>query len=155
MTKMPNGDPTRTLARGHGYVLIVTGFAGVFMLTTGVWALFAPRSFADFVDFPYDEHFEHDIGAFLIGSGITLVLALRLRDALTVALAGFLIGNTVHAVNHAIDLDVGGSTIDWIGLATLSLVTAVALGLRLAQSRHAGCRPDQRRPLASESSAHT
>jgi hypothetical protein len=29
------------------------------------------------------------------------------RDGLALALAGFLVANTTHAVNHAVDLDLG------------------------------------------------
>jgi hypothetical protein len=34
---------------GHGYVVVVTALTGIVMLATGLWALLAPRSFADFV----------------------------------------------------------------------------------------------------------
>jgi PPOX class probable F420-dependent enzyme len=112
-------------------VAIVLGAA--LMLVAGVWALLAPASFADAVKFPEHEHFVHDVGAFQIGFGLTLVLALIWRDPLAVVLAGFLVGNTTHAVNHGIDLDQGGRDSDpWL-LAALSIVTGVALVLRLRQ----------------------
>ena len=63
---------------------------GATMLGLGLWALFWPVSFAAWVDFPpYNEHLLHDVGAFQIGIGVTLLLAAVVRDALTVALAGF------------------------------------------------------------------
>jgi hypothetical protein len=48
-------------------------------------------------------------------------------------LAGFLVANTTHAVNHAADLALGGRSGDAWGLAALSLLTAVALVVRLGQ----------------------
>jgi len=48
-------------------------------------------------------------------------------------LAGFLVANTTHAVNHAVDLDLGGHSGDRWGLAALSLLTAVALVVRQGQ----------------------
>jgi len=44
---------------------------GLFMLVLGIWAFFAPASFADFVAFPYNRHLLHDVGAFQIGIGTT------------------------------------------------------------------------------------
>ena len=120
-------------ARGQGYVTAVTAVAGAFMVAAGVWGLVAPGSFTEFVDFPPHEHFVHDAGAFQLGIGATLLLALAWRDGLALALAGFLVANTVHAANHLIDLDLGGHAWDAPGLAALSLVAGVALALRLRQ----------------------
>jgi hypothetical protein len=101
------------------------------MLAAGVWAGAAPRSFARLVDFPYHQHFLHDLGAFQLGLGATLLLALAWRDAPTVALTGFLIANTLHAVSHAIDLDLGGRASDPYAIGALSLLAAAALVLRV------------------------
>src|SRR4029450_12767039 len=46
---------------------------------------------------------------------------------------GFLVANTTHAVNHAVDLDLGGHPWDAWGLAAGSLLTVVALIVRLRQ----------------------
>jgi PPOX class probable F420-dependent enzyme len=113
------------------YVVAVTLLAGLGTATTGVWSLTAPGSFAKLVDFPYHEHFLHDLGAFQLGIAAALLLALIWSDALATALAGFLLANTVHAVNHAIDLHLGGHAWDVWALAVLSLAAALALGLRL------------------------
>jgi PPOX class probable F420-dependent enzyme len=57
-------------------------------------------------------------------------------DRATVALAAFLVGNTIHAVNHALDLDHGGRASDpWL-LAVLSLAAAGAFVLRYRQLGH-------------------
>jgi PPOX class probable F420-dependent enzyme len=122
-------DPERR--PGDGVVPLVTLLAGLFTVAAGVWALAAPRSFAGFVDFPPSRHFVHDAGAFQLGIGVTLLLALAWRDGPALALAGFLTANTVHAANHAADLALGGHAWDAWALLALSGVTAVALGLRL------------------------
>jgi PPOX class probable F420-dependent enzyme len=115
------------------FVRGITLLLAAFMLVAGVWALLWPSSFADFAEFPEHEHFLHDLGAFQIAIGVVLVLALLWRDALAVALTGFLVGNTIHAVNHAVDLDLGGRDADpWL-LAALSILTLVALVRRLRQ----------------------
>jgi PPOX class probable F420-dependent enzyme len=119
--------------RGRGLVTTVAALAGAFMLVTGVWALAWPGSFADFADFPGGRHFVHDAGAFQLGIGAGLLLSLCWRDGLAVALAGFLVANTAHAVNHAVDLDLGGHGWDPWALAALSLLTLAALWLRLDQ----------------------
>jgi len=119
--------------RGRGLVWTVILLLGLLTVAAGVWSLVAPRSFADFVRFPFHEHFLHDVGAFQVGTGVTLLLALAWRDGPALALAGFLAGNTIHAVNHAVDLDLGGRVSDpWL-LAAASLLTLVALVIRLRQ----------------------
>lgn len=125
---MTTGSGTTTADR---YVTVVIAMAGIFTLLAGVWALLDPTSFADAVDFPAHEHFVHDLGAFQIGIGLTLLLALIWRDPPAVVLAGFVVANTIHAVNHAVDLDLGGHDSDpWL-LAALSLAAGAALVLRL------------------------
>jgi PPOX class probable F420-dependent enzyme len=119
--------------QGRGLVTTVTALAGAFMLAAGVWGLVSPSSFADFANFSAGLHFVHDAGAFQLGIGAVLLLSLCWRDGLAVALAGFLVSNTAHAVNHAVDLDLGGHGWDPWALAALSLLTVVALGVRLRQ----------------------
>lgn len=125
----------RAQKRGHSYLLAATAVSGIVMVAAGLWALAAPRSFAAIANFPpYNEHFAHDLGAFQLGIGVTLLLALIWRDALALGLAGFLVGNSVHAVNHAADRDLGGHGHgDWISLTVLSLAVAAALVLRLRE----------------------
>jgi hypothetical protein len=55
------GATTRRL--GQLYVATILAVTGAGMLVAGIWAEAAPRSFARFVDFPYHEHFLHDLGA--------------------------------------------------------------------------------------------
>jgi PPOX class probable F420-dependent enzyme len=133
--KNPTGgwSPARSTDRGRRFVLAVTGLAGLFMTAAGMAALLAPGWFADAAGFPRHTHFVHDAGAFQLGIGLTLLLAVAWRDALALVLAGFLAANTTHAINHAVDLDLGGHTSDPWGLAALSLLAAVALVVRLGQ----------------------
>jgi PPOX class probable F420-dependent enzyme len=119
--------------RGGAYVRALTLLVAAGMLAAGVWCLAAPQSFAEAVRFPYAEHFLHDLGAFQFGIGATLALALIWSDGLALALAGFLIGNTIHAVNHAVDLHLGGRASDpWL-LGAVSVLIAVALVQRLRE----------------------
>ena len=106
---------------------------GVSILVPGFWSWLAPVSFARAVNFELHEHYLHDLGVFQIGIGVTVLSTLRWRDALTVALIGFLTANTLHAANHAVDLDQGGHLFDGIALAALSIVAALALYLRRRQ----------------------
>jgi hypothetical protein len=58
-----------------GFVVAVTILAGVFRVAAGLWALVGPGSFVDAAGFPRHTHFVHDAGAFQLGIGITLLLA--------------------------------------------------------------------------------
>ncbi|MGW3350539.1 PPOX class F420-dependent oxidoreductase [Nonomuraea rubra] len=119
------GGPSRAFPT---VVLIVSGLV---MLAGGGWAELAPRSFAAFTGFAYHPHFVHDAGASSVGIGVTLLLAAVWADVVAVVLAGFLAGNSLHAVNHAIDLEAGGHGWDpWV-LATGSLVVLAALLARM------------------------
>lgn len=125
---------------GQALVTAVTILSGLVMLALGAWALVWPRDFADFVRFDYSadysEHFLHDAGAFQIGIGLGLLVALLWRDALAAALAAFLVANTIHAYNHVIDLDSGGRDADpWL-LGALSVLLALAVRQRLRQLRY-------------------
>ncbi|HYJ68971.1 MAG TPA: PPOX class F420-dependent oxidoreductase [Nocardioidaceae bacterium] len=112
-------------------VVAVAVIAGAGTTGLGAWAYASPAGFAEFAGFPEHTHFVHDLAAFQIGVGLTVLLALIWSDALATALAGFLVTNTLHTVNHAVDLDLGGRAWQAWGLAVLSLALVVALGLRL------------------------
>jgi PPOX class probable F420-dependent enzyme len=129
----PAWGPARPAHGGWALVLAVTLLAGGFMVAAGAWALFAPDSFADAVGFARHTHFVHDAGAFQLGIGITLVLGVAWRDGPALALVGLLAANAIHTINHAVDLDLGGHSWDPWGLATLTLLTAIALIVRLRQ----------------------
>ncbi|WP_206068030.1 hypothetical protein [Nonomuraea composti] len=114
--------------------------AAASMLITGGWARVDPAGFAAWAGWPNHVHFLHDAGVFQLGIGLMLVCALRWRDVVTLVLAGFVVTNTFHAVNHATDLDLSGRASDpWLLLA-LSLVGAAGLvaRLRVPAARRAG-----------------
>lgn len=124
--------------RSHWVIAVGVAIAGVFMLVFGFWAWLAPHSFAELVAYPVHVHFLHDAGVFQIGIGVGLLAALAYPDAIAVVLAGFLTANTLHVVNHAVDLHLGGRVSDPFALGVLSLVAGVALWLRIRQLRHEG-----------------
>ncbi len=106
-------------------VLLIAFAAG-----TGLWAFLAPRSFYDqLATFPpYNRHLIHDIGAFSIGLGAAVVVALMRWSGIRVALWAAAVANVVHAISHIIDRDLGGKSSDpWTlsGFAVLTVVAAV------------------------------
>jgi PPOX class probable F420-dependent enzyme len=118
---------------GRTFVRSVTALAGIISLAVGIWGIASPSSFADSVDFPASVHFIHDVGAFQLGIGATLLLALIWRDALAVALGGFLVGSIAHSVIHAVDLDLGGGATQLWLLVLWALLVAVTLYVRLRE----------------------
>ncbi len=76
---------------------------------------------------PYNHHFLHDVGAFQIGLGATLLLAVWFRDALVVALGGYTLGAVAHAAAHVLDRDLGGNPSDPLSLTILALVALTAV----------------------------
>jgi hypothetical protein len=104
---------------------IVAFTAGLFITGLGLWAFFDPQSFFDEIALfpPYNEHFLHDVGAFQVGIGATLLLALVWKsDALLAALAGVGIGAVLHFIAHVEDTDLGGRDSDPSGLGLLAAV---------------------------------
>jgi len=120
-----------TLARL--YLVAVTSGVGMATAGIGVWCLIDPSSFADAVGFGQHRHFLHDVGAFQLGLGVILLLALVWADALATAIAGFIVANTVHTVNHIVDLDEGGSASQAWVLGAVSVALALAFVVRLRQ----------------------
>lgn len=115
------------------YIVTVTTLVGLATAAIGVWGLVHPTSFGEFAGFGYHEHFLHDVGAFQLGLGVTLLLAVLWSDALATTLAGFLVANTAHTVNHAVDLHLGGAAWQAWALGAVSIAVAVALVLRLRE----------------------
>jgi hypothetical protein len=115
---------------------------GLFMLVLGIWAFFAPASFADFVAFPYNRHLLHDVGAFQIGIGTTMLLALMWKDGVTVVLAGYVVGSSFHLLSHILDRHIGGHSYDPLVLGVMVTVGLAGMYLRsqvvLRSRRHRG-----------------
>ncbi|MDQ3696064.1 MAG: hypothetical protein M3464_20965 [Chloroflexota bacterium] len=140
--------PTRTAGNTLAGNLIkaVVAIIGLLTIGVGIWSFVAPASFAVLVQFPPHTHFLHDIGAFQIGIGVTLLLALLWDDGIAVALGGFLTGNTLHVVSHGMDRHLGGRPTDWLLLSVVSVVTLAALVARLRQLRSVSDDGSQRAP---------
>ncbi len=120
----------RPAHRRHPITLFAASLGGVTSLVFGVWAFVAPASFAEAVAFPYHEHFLHDVGAFQIGVGVALLLALMWADGLAVALGGYVAACGVHLASHLMDRGLGGHDADAPGLAVLLLIGVVGLTVR-------------------------
>ena len=103
-------------------------------MLSGLWAMVAPESFYASVALypPYNRHFIHDIGAFMLGLGSGLGFALGLTDALLVALAGNAIGAVAHFVSHFVDRELGGTPSDPV---TFGVFALLIVGLTVWRSR--------------------
>ena len=106
------------------------------MLALGAWAFLAPESFARFIDYPpYNRHLIHDAGAFQLGIGATVLLALWWSDALVVALTGFAVASGLHTVSHWTDRNLGGHGGDVPSLGLLTLVALIAIYARIQERK--------------------
>src|SRR5215217_2944143 len=104
--------------------------SGLFVLALGIWAFFAPASFADFVAFPYNRHLLHDVGAFQIGIGATMVLALLWTDGVMVVLAGYVVGTGFHLASHIVDRHVGSHDYDPLVLGLMVVIGLAGMYVR-------------------------
>jgi hypothetical protein len=113
-------------------VRIFTVAVGALITFLGLWSFFSPQSFYDqLATFPpYNRHLFHDVGAFQIGIGAGLMLAVRARDALLLGLEVGAIASVVHAISHVIDRNLGGRTTDPLSLSLLALLFVAAAVLR-------------------------
>jgi len=93
----------------HRVITASTGLVAVGILTAGVWAMAAPRSFYLTIApySPYSQHLIRDIGAFQIGLGACLVAGLLVRHALLTVLAGNTAAAVAHSVSHFVDRSAG------------------------------------------------
>jgi len=106
------------------------------MLALGAWAFLAPESFARFIDYPpYNRHLIHDAGAFQLGIGATVLVALWWSDALVVALTGFAVASGLHTVSHWTDRNLGGHGSDVPSLGLLTLVALIAIYARIQERK--------------------
>lgn len=117
----------RTAQIARGIALLGT----VFYIGFGLWAFVDPRGFFDeLATFPpYNEHLIHDVGAFQVGLGTVLLLALLRWSALPAVLGGVALGSVFHVISHVIDRDQGGKDSDpWLlGLLAVILVAGAVV----------------------------
>ena len=116
---------------------IVGALGGLFFAAAGVWAFVHPPSFSDVVaPFPpLNVHYLRDAGAFQIGLGVALLLALVRADALFVALMAGGTAAAFHVASHVIDIDRGGEPVR--DLASLSILAGVLLLAAVVRWREA------------------
>jgi hypothetical protein len=110
--------PGDTIAR------VLVGICAAFLLASGLFALLAPEAFFQLAAVypPYNRHFIHDIGAFMLGLGAGLALALVLSDALLVALGATAFGAVAHFASHLADRELGGLPTDPVTFGVFALV---------------------------------
>jgi hypothetical protein len=137
LNKRKGGNDMNTPGRSQkpsqrALVVIAAIVVGGFILIFGVWSLLLPRGLDAFIDFPpYNEHLLHDVGAFQIGIGVSVLLSLMWSDSIGIALVGFIVAGTIHSINHALDQHLGGHPLDQWELAGLVLVALAALIIHL------------------------
>ena len=104
---------------------------GAYSTGLGLWAFAVPQSFYDLVAIypPYSVHLVHDLGAFLAGLGISLLMSLRWPALLPGALAANLVAALLHTASHVEDLDRGGHVYDLPAVALVMVLTAAATGV--------------------------
>ena len=117
---------------------ILTALGAADFLVFGSWSFLDPRSFfeqlAHFA--PYNVHFLHDVGAFQVGIGATLAIALwRRTDAIFAALGGAGVGAAFHVAAHIRDHDLGGGVRDTMGLAVVAALPLIGAAWKLAPER--------------------
>jgi hypothetical protein len=109
---------------------VVAAVVGAFYLITGAWAFLVPTNFFSAVATfaPLNVHLLHDIGAFQIGLGLALTVAVALRAPLRVPLIAVLGASVVHVIAHVEDVHLGGHlTTDLPVLLLICVALAVAL----------------------------
>ncbi len=124
----------------YSFVTIVAAIGAVSFLVFGLWPFFGAKSFYEqLAEFPpYNVHFLHDIGAFQIGIGVALALALwRKNDALLAALGGAGVGSAFHTVAHFRDHDLGGKDTDVYVFGLMAVLMLAGAYLRLRKPAEA------------------
>jgi hypothetical protein len=111
---------------------VLAGVSGLILIALGLWAFFAPSSFFESVATypPYNRHLLHDLGAFMLGLGGCLGLALIWSDAPLVALAGNGVAAFFHFVSHVQDRSLGGKAADPITTGAFAVVLIAAALMR-------------------------
>ena len=125
---------SRTLTRVAGTI------AAVFYGLPGLYAFFAPQSFAENIATfpPYSRHLIHDIGSFMIGLAVVSVAALVWSDAVSVAFAGVATASAFSGTAHILDYHLGGRPVDPVFLYGLAVLLTVALVARRTGFRSEG-----------------
>lgn len=118
--------------RRRGWIVVIALLlSAASMIIFGVWALVDATSFVDYVNYhPNNDHIVRDAGAFQIGIGVALLVALLSSDGPLVALAGFIVASGLHTASHYIDRHVGGHESDVPLLAVVTVIALIGLAKR-------------------------
>ena len=131
-------SPTRRRRWDGARLAAVLG--GVFFLGSGLWAMVAPETFFDAAATfePFNAHLTRDVGAFMVGLGVVLLLAAARPavDALAVALCGAGVGAVAHTLSHVVDRDHGGTPA--VDVPVWTVLSLVLLWTDVARWRHSG-----------------
>lgn len=117
---------------------VVGAVIGAFYLVTGAWALLAPLSFFSAVATfaPLNIHLLHDAGAFQVGLGLALTVAVAMRAPLRAPLIAVLAASVLHLLAHVEDIRLGGHpTTDLPVLSLICVALAVALVVDVRANR--------------------
>jgi uncharacterized protein YjeT (DUF2065 family) len=114
------------------YVRVAWVSGVLFFVVLGAWPFLSPHSFYDALATfpPFNAHLLRDIGVFSLGTGAALLVALKWRDGLLVALAGASAASVLHVISHIVDSDKGGKATDVPLLAVLAVVLVVGVVAR-------------------------
>lgn len=143
----PHVTGTEPAPGQHRFVIAIALALGTLTVVLGVWAMVMPMSFAAIIApfAPYNAHYLHDVGAFQLAIGVSLLLAARQSDGLLVALGGYVVGGACHTLAHVIDRDRGGNPTDAPLLGVMVVLALVALVLRAWMLKRAAFRREVRR----------
>ncbi len=126
------------------FTQIVVGLAGVGYLLAGIALLFAPMWFFQTIGHfpPFNQHYEGDLGSFLLALGIGLLVIIRnpARHLWVIRVAA--LGSVLHVINHIYNAVVNTAPISkWlleIGplliLALLLLIVSIRVPTRDVKS---------------------
>jgi hypothetical protein len=105
--------PTQNSATRFSGTQFFLGIGGMFYTLTGLALLFIPTWFFTYIgDFPpFNRHYMGDAGAFVLPLGIGLLLAIREPAANKTIILLTAVGSLVHALNHAYDDWLAGSSL--------------------------------------------
>ena len=117
---------------------VIGAVIGAFYLVTGAWAFLAPLSFFSAVATfaPANIHLLHDAGAFQVGLGLALTVAVALRAPLRAPLIAVLGASLLHVSAHVEDIRLGGHpTTDLPVLTLICVALAFALVVEVRAKR--------------------
>ena len=114
---------------------VLAALIGAFYVLTGAWALLAPQSFFNAVATfaPLNIHLLHDAGAFQVGLGLALTVAVATRAPLRVPLVAVLAASVLHVIAHVEDVHLGGhpsTDLPVLALICVALATALVAEVR-------------------------